>query len=78
MMKDRILKELNYVLEPEKPVGFFSFTVSRTETGKVVPTVTFICDKALPEQRDKITKALFDLFDVIKPMFLEQKGTKPA
>lgn len=47
---------------------FFSFTVSQTKDG-LISTVTWICDKGLPEQREKISTALFDLFDTIKPIF---------
>ena len=73
MMKDRILKELGCILDPEEPVGFFSFTVSKTRIGKIVPTVTFICDEALPDQRKEISAALFNLFDAIKPIFLANR-----
>jgi hypothetical protein len=66
-MKDRILKELDYVLD-EKTVGFFSFTVS-IETDRIVPTVTWICDKGLSGQREEVSTALFNLFDTIKPIF---------
>lgn len=72
-MKDRILKELGFVLDSEKTVGFFSFTISKMNTDRIVPTVTFVCDEALPEQREKITTALFALFDTIKPVFLKEK-----
>jgi len=67
-MKDRILKEIGYVLETEEPVAFFSFTASKTTKGRIVPTVTFICNEATPKQRNEISDALFNLFDVIKPI----------
>ena len=72
-MKDRILKELEYVLDKET-VGFFSFTVSKSKTGRIIPTVRWICDEGLPKQREKISTALFDLFDAIKPIFMSKPG----
>ena len=66
-MKDRILKELNHVLD-ENTVGFFSFTVSQTKDG-LIPTITWICDKGLPEQREEITTALLNLFHTVESIF---------
>lgn len=73
-MKDRILKEIGYVLEPanEEVVGFFAFTVTRTDEGKIVPTVTFLYDedRALPKRREEISEALGNLFDAVEPIFI--------
>lgn len=66
-MKNRILKELDYVLN-ENTIGFFSFTIEQIGE-KIIPTVTWICDEGLPKQREEISTALFNLFDVIKPIF---------
>jgi hypothetical protein len=71
-MRNRILKELGYILD-ENTVGFFSFTVSRTKD-RIIPTVTWICDKGLPEQRNEISDALFNLFDKVKPVFKSEKS----
>lgn len=69
-LKERIKKELEFVFsEEDEVVGFFSFTILKSKSGKPISTVTWICDQCTKNQGDAISKKLFELADLIKPIF---------
>ena len=69
-LKERIKKELEFVFsEEDEVIGFFSMTILRNKVGKPIATVTWICDEATGEQGEAMSKKLFELADIVKPIF---------
>ncbi len=70
-MKEKIKKEVLYVLDSEKEViAFFGIVVSKNKKGEPIPTVIDIHNEinSSYEEGKEISDKLFDLFDAIKPV----------
>lgn len=69
-MRDRIKREMSYVIDKEEPICFMAVTMTKcSERGDIVPTITFINDEIPIESEvgKAIRDRLHEIGQLLKP-----------